>query len=98
MLRAASLVFILSALGAAATPKAGPLEVRVPVWVAGDGQAPPGQWKASVGGSASRVVAVRGPADDLIVLLVLDLVGDLASIEPAKEALAAEIAKLPPST
>jgi hypothetical protein len=44
------------------------------------------------------VLAVQGPGEGLILLLVLDLAGDLAFIEPAKQALAAEIAKMPPNT
>jgi hypothetical protein len=72
--------------------------VRVPVWLQGEGQLTAKQLKATMDGAASAIVDVRGPADDLMVLLVLDMVGDLASIEPAKEALIGALATLPPST
>lgn len=86
---------MLAAVALCAAPKGEPVQVRVPVW--SNTQELAGI-KVRVAGTESRVVDVRGPADDLIVLLVMDVVGDLASIEPAKEALVAEIAKLPAKT
>jgi len=72
--------------------------LRVPVW-ADANQDPPLSAKdlsATVDGTASRVVDVKGPADNLMLIAVLDLAGDLSLAEPAKEALASEIGKLPP--
>jgi hypothetical protein len=53
---------------------------------------------ATLAGTESRVVDVKGPGDDLMLVAVLDLAGDLSLAEPAKEALAADIEKLPPRT
>ncbi len=48
-------------------------------------------------GVPARLLGIRGPTDDLVVLVVLDLSGDLAAADPAKVALIAEIKKLPES-
>ena len=48
-----------------------------------------------VDGEPAPVVAVRGPADDLIVLAVLDLTEDLALADAAKSSLVAAIGALP---
>ena len=51
---------------------------------------------ATLTGAPLRVVDVKSPDDNLMLIAVLDLAGDLSLAEPAKEALAVEIAKLPP--
>lgn len=58
----------------------------------------PKSFEVSLDKMPARIVRVLTPDDPQLILLVLDLVGDLGAIEPAKEALAAEIAKLPSST
>jgi hypothetical protein len=88
-------------LAFAAPPHARVAQVRIPVWL----DAPPGRdvsahdFHATIDGADARVVGVQCPDDDLIVLLVLDLSsGDLTLVDPAKEALAGELRKLPPKT
>jgi hypothetical protein len=54
--------------------------------------------RATLDGSEARVRGIKGPDDDLMLLIVLDLAGDPSSVEPAKEALLNEIRKLPPRT
>jgi hypothetical protein len=85
-------------LAFAAPPHARVTQVRIPVWL----DAPAGRdvstpdFHATIDGADARVLGVQCPDDDLIVLLVLDLSsGDLTLVDPAKEALAAEIRKLP---
>jgi hypothetical protein len=78
-------------------PKGSPLRVRVPVWLEGAEPLERERVKASLDGADTEIVSVHGPSDDLVILLVLDLVADLAAIEPAKDALVAEIEKLPPN-
>jgi len=51
--------------------------------------------RANLGGSASRVVDVKGPADDLLLIDVLDLAGDFSLADSAKTALVEEIGRLP---
>jgi hypothetical protein len=45
--------------------------------------------------NAARVVALRGPKDGLVVLLVLDLAGDPPAAETAKKALSASLDEMP---
>jgi hypothetical protein len=70
--------------------------LRVIAWVAGE--SPPGrEWKAQVEGKPARVFRARGPESDLILFVILDLTGDLASAGPARDALVEEAGKLPPN-
>jgi hypothetical protein len=55
-------------------------------------------FRATLNGSAARILAVRSPADDLLLLVVLDLTQDLTQATLAKQALVAEIQTLPPKT
>jgi len=97
----ASLVFAW-ALVAAAPPKSGGRTVKVAVWAEAAADPPPAahlaakDLNATLAGVQSRVVDVKGPDDDLMLIAVLDLAGDLSLAEAAKDALAAEIGKLPP--
>jgi hypothetical protein len=86
------------ALRAAPPPKPGSRTIKVPVWADSKDGAPfaAKDLSATLNGDASSVLGVEGPNDGLMLLVVLDLAGDLSLAEPAKEALAAEIEKLPP--
>jgi len=53
--------------------------------------------KATVEGKNARVLRVKGPAEELLLLIVLDVTGDLTLVDAARQAAVAEIAKLPPS-
>jgi hypothetical protein len=81
-----------------AAPKAaaGPRRIRIPVWA--DGPLKAADLAATLDGSSSRVLSLRGPDDDLMLLIVLDLVGDPSSVELAKQALISQIRALPPLT
>ena len=97
MLRALIAGLVLAVAGAGTPPMAVSRQIRVPVWMEdGDsGTLAATDFDARVDGLAARVVAVQGPADDLIVLTVLDLTGDLAYAGPAKDALANALRQLP---
>lgn len=43
----------------------------------------------------ARIVRVKGPTDGLILLIILDLTGDLTLVDAARAAISAEIEKLP---
>ncbi|MFB3827233.1 MAG: hypothetical protein ACE15B_10710 [Bryobacteraceae bacterium] len=88
-MRAACLLLACAAALAAPAPRT----IKVPVWVDGNPKLTMKELKAN-----SRILDVQGPQDGLIVLLVVDLAGDLAFIEPAKNALAAGINGLAPKT
>lgn len=78
-------------------PKPSNRVLKVPVWVdAADAAAlTPKDLHATLAGIEASVADVKGPGDDLMLVAVLDLAGDLSLAEPAKEALAVEIGKLP---
>jgi len=72
--------------------------IRIPMW-ADDGQPLEAkQVEAKLNGAPARVVRLQGPSDPLMLLLILDIVGDMAQAEPAREALASAIRQLPAHT
>lgn len=73
-------------------------QIRVPVWVGGEPVESLGVKDLTVrlGDAPSKVLDVRGPGDDLIIMAVLDFTGDVAYVEPAKEALIAGVRRLGP--
>ncbi len=94
-----ALVVLAAASLAAGPPDDNSPHIRIPVWVESNGAAPAApEFKATVDGSLSRVLGVKGPADDLLLMVVLDMTEDLTRAGLAKEALAAEIGKLPSKT
>lgn len=96
--RRAALMALTAATGWAAKP-GHPVRaaVRVPFWVSAGGTIA-GSPSAKLNGSPAKVLRVQGPADDLIVLLVLDLAGDLAQVDPARDAIIQNLEKLAPNT
>lgn len=80
---------LLAALG---SPGAGKTRVRVPVVVSkGELSAV----EATVDGAEAKVSRVKGPKDDLLVLLVLDFAGEIAPIEAVRGAAGAALEALP---
>jgi hypothetical protein len=51
-------------------------------------------FRATLDGNPARVLHVRGPKDDLVLLVVLDLTGDLSLIDTARAALLERVGKL----
>jgi hypothetical protein len=81
-----------------APPDAGTALIRVPVWLApGTDRTDVSSFRASVGGVSSKILSVKGPGDDLLLIVALDMTQDLTRATLAKQALAAEIANLPPN-
>jgi hypothetical protein len=83
-------------LGFSAPPKLTQRQIRIPLWTDGAGLAP-ADLTATLEGASSRVLAVKGPGDDLMILIVLDLVGDLSLVDAAKGSLVTAIGSLPGS-
>jgi hypothetical protein len=77
----------------AASPGTGPQAVNIPYWVT-TGE-PAASVVAKADGQAVKVLRTRGPDHDMVLLIVLDLAGDLAQVDPAREALNAAVEKLP---
>jgi hypothetical protein len=70
------------------------LRCRVTAWL-GDPPLDPATVKATVEGRATKIVGIRDPDSALLLLIVLDLTGDLALISPARDALKSELQALP---
>jgi hypothetical protein len=71
---------------------------RTQLRVAAPEQDPPldrAAFKATLDGSPAKVLRVRGPKDDLMLLVVLDLTGDLTLIDSARPALVEKLSALP---
>jgi len=86
---------LLPALGYAAEARR---PARTHLRVATPEQDPPldgAAFKAMLDGNPAKVLRVRGPKDDLILLVVLDLTGDLALVDSARQALTARLSTLP---
>lgn len=72
--------------------------ISIPVWIDSEESVPAPKFEATLNAHAAGVNSQLGPQSDQIIVLVLDLTGDPAYIDPAREALASEISKLPRNT
>ena len=103
MLRSSNLLFTVlaaaAALGTASAQTTGPPTpgISIPAWVEeGHCDAAP-KFEATFNGKAVPITARLGPESDEIILLVLDFTGDMSLVDAAKQALIAQISKLPPN-
>ena len=76
-------------------------DALVPAWPASAGEPSPAatapdQWKAWVAGRPAEILDVRQPGDPLILLLVMDTVGDLNRVEAARRSLRETLGSMPP--
>lgn len=69
--------------------------ISIPAWAEGNNCALDPKFEATLDGKPMPVTAQVGPTSDQIILVVFDLTGDLSLIEAAKQAVIAEISKLP---
>ncbi len=93
------LCLTLAAVAAPASPAPAPSKiVRIPVRVNSGKTPDANSFQATLDQKTAKVVGVLTPDDPQMLLVVLDLSGDLAVIDAAKAAVSAEIAKLPAST
>jgi hypothetical protein len=72
--------------------------IRIPVLVEDEPVAADRLKASLLTGGALRITRVRSAADDLLLLVVMDLVGDLARIDPARSALIDAAKALPSKT
>ncbi|MEZ5399622.1 MAG: hypothetical protein R2729_08120 [Bryobacteraceae bacterium] len=72
-----------------------PRSLHVAFWPEQVREVPADALRASIGGKAVKVSRLFGPDDDLLLLIVMDLTGDISLADPAREALASEIERLP---
>jgi hypothetical protein len=57
----------------------------------------PQQLRVTLNGKPAPVLQILGPSSDLVILLVLDVTGDISLIDAAKQALRQQIEGLPPN-
>jgi hypothetical protein len=89
---------LLATLAFTAEPNKPPRVIRVPVLTNGEPLSAAGLKASVVNGGPATVVRVKSANDDLLLLTVLDLVGDLSRIDPARNALIEAVKALPPTT
>jgi hypothetical protein len=91
-------LFVSPAEMAAASSSSGPeRQIRIAVRAQAAALVDGKSFEVTLDKTRARIAHVLTPADPQMILLVLDMVGDLGAIEPAKDALVAEIEKLPPA-
>ncbi len=68
----------------------------VPLWIEpADPTLAPTDLAAFINDQPAKIAKLLNPNSDLVILMVLDLTGDLALVQPGKESLIAELNKLP---
>lgn len=87
-----TLVALMATLSAA-PPESGPVR-RTTAWI-GDGESGLCQAVIKAEGKPSSIIRCLRPSDSLLLLVVVDLTGDLNLITEARNALAAQFAELP---
>jgi len=88
-------LFLLASMTFAAPPPAREAAVRIPVWIESGPPSTPPRFEALLNNKAAPVTSTQGPGTDEVILVVLDLTGDISLIDPARQALISEIGKLP---
>jgi hypothetical protein len=86
---------ILFAVCTAAAAHAQTGSMSIPAWVETNNCSSAPKFEAELNGKAAPVARQLGPSSDQIILLVLDLTGDLSLIDIAKKAVVGEVSKLP---
>lgn len=71
--------------------------VQVPVWIEHGAALTTEGLSASVDGTPSKILNLRAPSDDLMLLVVLDLTDDLAAVEQARSALIRRLTPMAPN-
>lgn len=87
-----SLALAMNLAGAAA--KTARQVIRVPFW-AEQGEWKPADLKAKLDGAPAQIAGIHGPDEDLMLLVVFDVTGDVSLVDPARESLIAALAKAP---
>jgi len=87
-----ALLAVVSTLG---TIQAQTASVSIPAWVEEGHCGPTPKFEATFNGKPAPVTSQLGPDSDQVVLVILDFTGELSLVEAAKQALMAEISKLP---
>ncbi len=95
-MRRAAAFTIACMLGAAAMARAQSAQVSIPAWVEAEGDAAAAPaFEAMLNGEPAAIESQLGPSSDQVILVVMDVTDDPSLVDAARQALAAEVAKLP---
>jgi len=95
MPRRPALFAIACALAAMLPARAQSIRLSIPAWIETENAGAASQFEATLNGKPVEISSQLGPGTDQIVLIVMDVTGDPSVVDPAREALVAEISKLP---
>jgi hypothetical protein len=96
MLRTYPLVLaLLAAASTLGNVQAQTAKVSIPAWIEEENCGPAPKFEATFNGKPAPVTSQLGPGSDQVVLIVLDFNGEVSLVDAAKQALLAEISKLP---
>jgi len=96
MLRTCPLILaLLAAASTLGTVQAQTARVSIPAWIEEGNCGPAPKFEATFNGKPAPVTSQVGPGSDQIILIVLDFNGEASLVEAAKQAVVAEISKLP---
>ena len=96
MRRSYSLILaLLAAASALGTARAQTTTISIPAWVEEGQCGPSPKFEATLNGKPAPVASQMGPGSDQIILLITDFTSELAYVDAAKQAMTAEISKLP---
>jgi hypothetical protein len=79
----------------AAPPPTPPVQISVPLWVEPPLDLTKQELRVTLNGKPAPVLRVLGPSSDVMILVVLDLTGDIGLVDVAKHALIEQISNLP---
>lgn len=96
--RLATISVVLFMLSAVSLASAQTDDIAIPARIEQDHCQSAPKFKSTLDGKPARVRTKMGPGSDQIILVVLDLTGNLSRIEAAKKALTANISSLPKNT
>ena len=71
------------------------MSIRVPVWSESPDPLDAKEFRSLLNGKQTPIRRARGPQDDMVILLAMDLTGDLSLVETARKALDPLVESLP---
>jgi hypothetical protein len=91
-----SIVFAVAGVLAAVSPaRAQGGYGSIPAWIESEERVIAPKFQVTLDGRPAAINSQLGPSSDQIIVLVLDVTGDPAFVDPARQALVEEISKLP---
>ena len=98
MIRFLAIFAVALSLSAEPAVKQEHAPLRVSFWRSAGDPVTRADLKVTLNGMDAKLLRLSSPSDDLVLLVVLDLAGDLSLVDPARAALIAELKALPPNT